>query len=166
MHVIWVHAAPPDRRPPRRPPVNVRRAQPEDAAALSRLHGDAGADYAALSPAELRPRDLDGAVLRLVADVDGEVAGALVAHVVPPDDAAGQEGHADAAHTRLRIDSVVTAEAHRGRGYAAQLVEAAETWGRERGATVAETWTSRSLAFWKGRLAYAERSVNLRKPLR
>jgi len=133
--------------------VNVRPAQPGDDAALARLHGDARADYAALSPAELRHRD--GAdVLRLVADVDGELAGALVAHVVAQGDV-----------TLLRIDSLVTAAAHRGRGYAAELVEAAEAWGRERGATLAETWTQDRVPFWKGRLAYAERSVNLRKPL-
>lgn len=135
--------------------MKVRPAQPGDDAALERLHGDAGADFAALSPAELRHRD--GAdVLRLVADVDGDLAGALVAHVVAQDH-----------DTLLRIDSLVTAEAHRGRGYAAQLVEAAEAWGRERGATLAETWAQdrRGVPFWKGRLAYAERAVNLRKPL-
>ena len=134
--------------------MRVRPAQPGDDAALERLHGDAEADFAALSPAELRHRD-GAEVLRLVADVDGELAGALVAHVVPDHDPG----------TLLRIDSLVTAEAHRGRGYAAQLVEAAEAWGREHGATVAETWTRDRAPFWKGRLAYAEESVNLRKPL-
>lgn len=141
--------------------MNVRRAQPGDAAAVARLEAEAGADHAAVSPAELRPSESGDGVLRLVAEVDGEVAAALQAHLVPPGDGADH----DAAHTRLRIDSLVTAQAHRGRGYAAQLVEAAETWGREHGATVAETWTARAVPFWKGRLAYAERSVVLRKPL-
>jgi GNAT superfamily N-acetyltransferase len=137
--------------------VKVRLAQPGDDAALERLHGHAGSDYAALSPPELRHRD--GAdVMRLVADVDGELAGALVAHLVAPDHGPGM---------LLRIDSLVTAETHRGRGYAARLVEAAEAWGRERGATVAETWTHDRdrVPFWKGRLAYAEEAVALRKPL-
>lgn len=134
--------------------MKVRPVQPGDDAALARLHADARTDYAALSPAELRHRD-GAEVLRLVADVDGELAGALVAHMV-----ADRE-----LETLLRIDSLVTADAHRGRGYAAQLVEAAEAWGRERGATLAEAWTHDRVPFWKGRLAYAERSVNLRKPL-
>jgi GNAT superfamily N-acetyltransferase len=133
--------------------VNVRPAQPGDDAALERLHGAGDADVAALSPAELRHGD-GAEVLRLVADVDGALAGALVAHVVV-------QSH----DTLLRIDSLVTAAAHRGRGYAAQLVEEAEAWGRERGATLAETWTQDRVPFWKGRLAYSERSVNLRKPL-
>lgn len=150
--VIWGRA-PPDRL------VNVRRAEPGDDDAVARLQAEAAADHAARSPAELRPRG--GDVLRLVADVDGEVAAALQAHLVPPGDGADHDG----GHTRLRIDSLVTAPAHRGRGYAAQLVEAAEAWGREHGATVAETWSARAVPFWKGRLAYAERSVNLRKPL-
>ena len=64
------------------------------------------------------------------------------------------------------MDYLVTAAGHRGRGYAARLAEAAEAWGREHGATVAEIWTERSaVPFWKGRMVYAERSVNLRKPL-
>ena len=138
--------------------MKVRPAQPGDDAALARLHGDARADYAALSPAELRHRD--GAdVLRLVADVDGELAGALVAHMVADHE----------PETLLRIDSLVTADAHRGRGYAAQLVEAAEAWGREHGAVVSEltTYQDSPLAygFWTRRAGYAPRSVNLRKEL-
>ena len=141
--------------------MRIRGLQPGDAAALAALHGDAGADHAARSPAELRPGDGHADVLRLVAEVDGELVGALQAHVVP----AGDGADPDAVETRLRIDSLVTAGAHRGRGYAARLVEAAEAWGRERGATVAEAWTDDRVTFWKGRLAYIERSVNLRKPL-
>jgi GNAT superfamily N-acetyltransferase len=142
--------------------MNVRRAEPGDGAALARLHGEAGAAYAALSPAELRP-DVDD-LLQLVADLDGEVVGALAARIVPP---AEGDIQPDAAHTRLRIDYLITAGAHQGRGYAARLVETAEAWGRERGATVAEAWTEPGspVPFWKGRLAYAERSVNVRKPL-
>ncbi len=126
--------------------MRVRRATPAD---LARLRGETGAEYAALSPPELRGTDGPD-TLQLVAEVDGEVASAVVAHM---------------ADTRLRIDCLVTAPAHRGRGYAARLAEAAEAWGREHGATVAEIWTDDAVPFWKGRMAYAERSVNLRKPL-
>ena len=161
----------------------IRPARPGDGAALARLHGELGAYYAALAPGEFRLPELAGldgeldaelgrdgaAALHLVAVVDGEVASALTAHVIPPDDEAERQIQPDAGCTRLRIDYVVTGEAHRGRGLAASLVEAAEAWGRERGATVAETWTYHrsplSVPFWTGRMAYAERSVNLRKPL-
>jgi GNAT superfamily N-acetyltransferase len=132
--------------------MTVRAARPGD---LARLRGAPDADCAALSPPELYVPDGQD-VLELVADVDGEVAAAVVAHVA----GTGSE-------RRLRIDYLVTAAAHRGRGYAARLAEAAEAWGRERGATEAETWTDRhtSVPFWKGRMEYAERSVNLRKRL-
>ena len=123
--------------------MKVRAAGPGDLAAL---HG-ADAEYAALAPPELRAT---GDRLELVADVDGEIAGAIVAHV---------------AGARLRVDYLVTANGHRGRGYAARLAEAAEAWGRERGATVAEIWTDGAVPFWKGRMAYAEGSFHLRKRL-
>jgi GNAT superfamily N-acetyltransferase len=162
--------------------MTVRRARAGDGAALARLHRELGAYYAALAPAEFRLPELDGLataldadftengrVLHLVAEYDGEVVSALTAHLVPPDEGAEHQIQPDAACTRLRVDYLVTAEAHRGRGMAARLVEAAEAWGREHGATVAETWTYHrsplSVPFWKGRMHYAERSVNLRKPL-
>jgi|tagenome__1003787_1003787.scaffolds.fasta_scaffold20790422_2 GNAT superfamily N-acetyltransferase len=159
----------------------VRRARPGDGDALARLHGELGADYAALAPAEFRAPQLEGlageldgelgdhAVLQLVAEVDGEVASALVAHIVAPDAGAEHQIQPDAGRTRLRVDYLVTGEAHRGHGLAARLVEEAEAWGRDHGATVAETWTYHrsplSVPFWKGRMNYAERSVQLRKPL-
>jgi GNAT superfamily N-acetyltransferase len=126
--------------------VKVRRALPGD---LARLRGETDAEYAALAPPELRGARAAHR-LQLVAEVDGEVASAVVAHM---------------ADSHLRIDCLVTAPEYRGRGYAARLAEAAEAWGRERGATVAEIWTDGAVPFWKGRMAYAERSVNLRKPL-
>ena len=146
--------------------MSVRPARPGDGAALARLHSDLDAYYAALAPAELRlpeldgldaelDLDLDGRAVQLVAEVDGEIASALVAHLVQP----------DGGGTRLRVDYLVTAAAYRGRGLAARLVETAEAWGRERGATVAEAWTDDHIPFWKGRMNYAERSVHLGKPL-
>jgi GNAT superfamily N-acetyltransferase len=101
--------------------------------------------------------------------VDGEPAAVLGARILAPDDDASHQIQRDAGSTRLRIEYLVTAAAHRRRGLATQLVEAAEAWGRDRGATVAETWTYHrspmSLPFWERRVGYGERSVNLRKPL-
>ena len=123
--------------------MKVRVAAPGELAALQA----ADPEYAALAPPELRA---SGDRLELVADVDGALAGAIVAHV---------------AGSRLRVDYLVTAAGHGGRGYAARLAEAAEAWGRERGATVAEIWTDRAVPFWKGRMAYADGAVHLRKAL-
>ncbi len=55
------------------------------------------------------------------------------------------------------------------RGVASSLVDAAESWGRERGAVVAmcDTWLGSpvSLPFWELRRGYARRAVILEKPL-
>ena len=61
------------------------------------------------------------------------------------------------------------AERHRRSGVGTRLAEAAEAWGRERGAGIAETWTygasPLSLPFWSQRMGYEPRSVQLRKSL-
>jgi GNAT superfamily N-acetyltransferase len=139
--------------------------------------------YAALAPEHFHEPALDGfaeeldaelgaadaGVLRLVAEVGGEVAGALAARVLAPADGAEREISPDLTHTRVRIDYVAVDEAHRRHGVGARLVEAAEAWGRDAGATVAETWTYHrsplSLPFWERGMGYEERSVNLRKVL-
>jgi GNAT superfamily N-acetyltransferase len=161
----------------------IRRARPGDGPAFVRMHEELGATYASLAP-ELFQRPVttglvgefealvaadDERALHLIAEVDGEPAAVLGARLVSPDDDAAQQIQRDAGAVRLRIEYLVTSEAHRRRGLARRLVDAAEAWGRENGATVAETWTYHrspmSLPFWEHGAGYAERSVNLRKPL-
>ena len=161
-------------------PVTVRDARPGDGAALAALHEQMGAYYAELAPEHFRRPDVDGMaveidrelgdtpadVLALVAQVDGEVAGALWAALV---DAPGEREIDAESSRRVRIDYVVTAADRRRQGIAAALVEAAEAWGRANGALTAEATTYRpsplSFPFWTDRMGYAERSVNLRKHL-
>jgi GNAT superfamily N-acetyltransferase len=163
--------------------VAIRRARPGDGPAFVGMHAELGETYATLSP-ELFQRPVtagladefealvamdDERALHLIAEVDGEPAAGLGARILAPDDDASHQIQRDAGSTRLRIEYVVTAAAHRRRGLATRLVEAAEAWGRDCGATVAETWTYHrspmSLPFWEQRAGYGERSVNLRKPL-
>jgi GNAT superfamily N-acetyltransferase len=162
--------------------VIVRPTTPADAEALVRIHGDMGDHYAALAPALFHRPDLDGyaelvvdeisdsaGVLQLVAEVDGEVVGSLDARLETPHPEARFAFNRDLLGPRLKIDYLAVAAAHRGSGVGTALVEAAEAWGREQGATVAEltTYQDSPLAypFWTGRSGYAPRSINLRKEL-
>jgi len=135
--------------------ITIRRAAPGDGPAFVRMHEELGETYSTLAP-ELFRRPVttgladefealvaqdDDRALHLVAEVDGEPAAVLAACLLPPEDDAAQQIQRDAASTRLRIEYLVTAAAYRRRGLATRLVDAAEAWGRENGATVAETWT-------------------------
>ena len=162
--------------------IEVRRARRSDAAALVRIHADMGAYYAELAPGLFHNPDLRGFelvlaeeisddlhALQLVADVDGEVVGSLDARLLLPHEDARFAFTRDLFAARLKIEYLATAAAHRRTGVGTALVEAAEAWGREQGATVAEltTYQGSPLAypFWTERAGYAPRSINLRKPL-
>jgi GNAT superfamily N-acetyltransferase len=161
----------------------LRDARPGDGAALVALHEEMGSYYADLAPRHFRRPNVDGLVgdldrelressddqLVLVAEVDGDIVGALWAALVRPQADAERQIERDTTRLRVHIDYLITSTAHRRQGVAAQLVEAAEAWGRARGAVVAEASTYRasplSFPFWTRRMGYEERSVNLRKSL-
>jgi GNAT superfamily N-acetyltransferase len=160
----------------------VRRTTRADAEALVRIHADMGEHYAELAPERFHRPDLEDYapvvaaeitdnpnVLQLVAEIDGEVVGSLDARLETPHDEAHFALTRDLFTVRLKIDYLAVAAAHRGSGAGTALVEAAEAWGREHGATVSEltTYQDSPLAypFWTARAGYAPRSINLRKPL-
>jgi GNAT superfamily N-acetyltransferase len=162
--------------------IAVRRARKSDAAALARIHADMGAYYAELAPELFHAPDLEGFelvlaeeitddlhALQLVAEVDGEVVGSLDARLLLPHADAQFAFTRDLFAARLRIEYLATAAAHRRSGVGTALVEAAEAWGREHGATVAELTTFQdsplAYTFWTVRAGYGPRSVNLRKEL-
>jgi GNAT superfamily N-acetyltransferase len=70
---------------------------------------------------------------------------------------------------RLYINYVVTAEAHKRRGVATRLVEAAEDWARRQRVTLSlcDTYigSPESVPFWEKRMGYEQRSIRLRKRL-
>ncbi len=163
--------------------ITVREAQPGDGEALTRIHAEVAQYHVDLAPPDFHMSILDGvseeldgevvatagATLRLVAEAEGEVAGALVARLLPPKAGAKRQITPELGETRLHIEYLATAAASRRRGVGTRLVEAAEAWGRSVGATIAETPTYHgsplSVPFWEERMGYQEPSVNLRKPL-
>ena len=142
--------------------ISVREAQPADAEALARLHADVARYYD-----ERGPHYFDEGQLRLVAEVDGEVVGALTARLLEPVTVGG-DATGD-AEKRLRIDYLATAAASRRAGIGTRLVQAAESWGRRVGATIAETTAFRgsalSIPFWEDRMGYEELPMSLEKRL-
>jgi GNAT superfamily N-acetyltransferase len=164
-------------------PLSLRPARPGDEHGLVALHEELGDYYAELAPQHFRRPDVDGlaaelaAELRepradelvLVAEADGQIVGALRASLVRPPADAAREVVRDVASVRVRIEYVVTQADSRRQGFAARLVEAAETWGRTQGAVLAEASTYRpsplSFPFWTRRMGYEERSVNLQQRL-
>ena len=73
---------------------------------------------------------------KLVAEVDGVVAGMIVATLHEPLDPLGRELQTDFNRWRLHIDLLCVAGAHRRHGVGSALMQSAEAWGRERGAEV------------------------------
>ncbi len=164
------------------PDVLVRPARPGDGASLARIHLEGAAYYLAFAPDDFQLPEEDGLAtyiegelepsdgsLALVAELDGEPAAAIFAHIVPALDDARYQWNPAFAETRLSIEYLATGEEQRRRGVASALVEAAEHWGREHGATLAFTDTflrsPASRPFWRDRMGYRERSVSLFKPL-
>jgi GNAT superfamily N-acetyltransferase len=142
--------------------ISVRDARPADAEGLARVHADVARYYN-----ERGTHYFDAGQLRLVAEIEGEVVGALTARVLEPV-AAGSDAKGE-AETCLRIDYLATAADRRRAGIGTRLVQAAENWGRRVGATIAETTAFRgsalSIPFWEDRMGYEELPMSLVKRL-
>ena len=163
--------------------ITVREARPGDAAGIARCHVDSARYYIELAPELFRMPAEEGLVefvepkgslpddhLEIVAEIDGEIAGHLEARLEHPLESARFQIVSEVGETRLFINALATAEPFKRKGVATGLVEAAEEWGRERGATSAflDTWVESpsSVPFWEERMGYDRRSIIFRKPLR
>jgi len=164
--------------------ITVRPRQPGDGARLARSWLDAGRYYAELAPETFQVPEKDGLVellergsapgdeldlLRVVAEIDGNVVGAATGRIERPLDSARYQLQREFSETRLVVDMVVVEEAFRRQGVGARLMATLEDWGRERGATIAllDTYpeSALSLPFFQERMSYRRRSVRLFKPL-
>ena len=163
--------------------VVLREPRPGDGAALARMAEENASYYAERFPQDFRVPDEEGRVefmepapgestetfLALVAELDGELVGYLEAELLPPLETARYQSNPELGERRLFINYVGTRPQFWRRGVATKLVQAAEEWGRERGATIAlcDTYLDSpvSLPFWEERMGYRRRSVRLTKRL-
>jgi ribosomal protein S18 acetylase RimI-like enzyme len=164
--------------------VVVRRFQPGDGLGISRISLENGAYYARIAPEHFKQPDAEGlaelieddsewresdANLALVAEVTREIAGYLEASVHPPMETARWQSQRDLGGPRLFINYVGTGDAFKRMGVATRLVEAAEAWGRSKGAVAAvcDTYIDSPLSvpFWEERMGYSRRAIIFRKAL-
>ena len=162
--------------------ITVRAAQPGDGEAIARQSRDSAEYYRELAPDDFRLPDEEGRAawldsflpadgereVALVSELDGDVVGYLEARVEEPLDSARYQAHPDLGERRLIVNALLTARAHWRKGVGSALVQAAEAWGRERGATVAVmdtyAYSPVSVPFWEGR-GYRTHAVIMRKRL-
>jgi GNAT superfamily N-acetyltransferase len=161
----------------------VRVARPGDGAGIARVWLDAAAYYAELDPEHFKMPAADGLaeltddqigrsgdrVLRLVAEVDGRVVGWLSARLEPPGEHAALQLVREHDWTRLVVDTLVVERQQWRRGTGTMLLEAAESWGRARGAQVARLDTYAqgpvSVPFYEQHMGYQRRSIIFQKRL-
>jgi GNAT superfamily N-acetyltransferase len=165
--------------------LQIRDIRPGDGTACARVWLDAGRYYAALVPDLLQVPDSDGLVEWLEEGIGEErsddalwqvaedpvhgVRGMVEAMVVRPAPDARWQLQRDQSRTRLVVNLLAVAEGYRRRGVGTALMEAAEEWGRAKGAVVAVTDTNLSsplsVPFYERRMGYERQAIVLRKAL-
>jgi GNAT superfamily N-acetyltransferase len=165
-------------------PPRIRPARPGDAADLARNWVNVARHYAELDPDAFQVPGVDGLVawfeellrrprpedaIWLVAELDGQVVGDVSARLERPADDAGHQLLRDLGRVRLSVDALGVLAAYRRRGVGAQLMDAAERWGRDRGAvrSVLSTYHASPLSvpFYEQGMGYERRSIVFEKRL-
>jgi GNAT superfamily N-acetyltransferase len=165
--------------------VQIRPPRSGDGEGMARVWLTAGAYYADLDPAhfhvpsaeglaasfeaDIKATSKDSDKLRLVADRDNLVAGWLTAHVEHPYTNAAHQQVRELGWTRLVVDALMVDQAVWRQGTGTALLEAAESWGRERGAVVVRLHTYPdspvSVPFYERHMGYERRSILFQKSL-
>jgi GNAT superfamily N-acetyltransferase len=162
----------------------VRTPLTGDGEGLARCWVDAAAYYVKLNPELFQMPDTDGLVqgcedwllnadgettYSLVAEKKGNVVGFVSATVHRPNEQAAHQFVRDVGLTRLVIDALVVQEAYWRHGIGRRLMNAAEEWGRARGAVIAllDTYSGSpvSVPFYEQRMGYKCRALHFRKTL-
>lgn len=154
---------------------------------MARVWLSAGAYYAGLDPAHFQVPAADGLpesfedsiaaaaqaaeedALQLVADSAGTVAGWLTAQIQHPAASAAHQLVREHSWTRLLVNALVVDQALWRQGIGTSLLEAAESWGRARGAQAARLDTyigsAVSVPFYERHAGYQRRSIVFQKAL-
>ena len=163
--------------------MTVRPARPGDGVGITRAWLSAAAYYADLDPGYFQVPDVEGLAdgldsqlvhqgddaIHLVAELDGQVIGWLWAKIEPPGPNAAAQLTRDLGWTRLEVASLMVDRGHWRSGAGTALLEAAEAWGRARGAQVAhlDTYVHSpvSVPFYEEHMGYQRRAIVFQKRL-
>ena len=165
--------------------VQIRPPRPGDGEGMARVWFSAGAYYADLDPAlfqvpsadglaesfeaDIEARSTDTGSLRLVAERDSAVTGCLSAHVEYPVASIAHQLVRELGWIRLMVDALVVDQALWRQGTGTALLEAAESWGRGRDASMVrlDTYAHGPVAvpFYEQHMGYRRRSIYFAKGL-
>jgi GNAT superfamily N-acetyltransferase len=161
----------------------VRDAAREDAQALAEALLEWGRQYTELDPSAFRVPEAEGLAAmfeeQLIAEPDDDalwlvavradrLVGYIQAQLWPPSEAE-QQIMRDASDTILKIDALFVTDRERRAGVGAALMEAAESWGSERGATravvISYAHSPTAVPFYEGKMRYERTTIGFSKPL-
>jgi ribosomal protein S18 acetylase RimI-like enzyme len=166
-----------NQRPPAEP--LVRPAQPSDADALTRVYLESAHYHAGLDPGRYwipdaqaisaryregrqHPPESAAESITLVAEADAQIVGFVDARLTQSPDPMHRE------MLYCHIVEIAVSTKYQGRGVGAQLLRAAEDWGRKQGAEMAlleYLAANQRAALFYERLGYRPGSINAIKPL-
>jgi GNAT superfamily N-acetyltransferase len=162
----------------------IRPPQPGDGEGLARVWLDMATYYAWLDPEVFQVPRANGLAewfeerllnptpderFTRVAEQDGRVVGTVSAFIEDPFASAPQQMMRDLSRRRLTVNALGVHTACWRHGIGRRLLEAAEEWGRSKGATVAllDTYVHSpvSVPFYEQGMGYSRQSVHFRKCL-
>jgi ribosomal protein S18 acetylase RimI-like enzyme len=154
----------------------IRPARRGDGAGMASLHLAGGHDYLELDPTRFRMPDEDGLAewlngdlqtsggswICFVAEEDGRIVGQVEAKLLQPMETARYQVITALGQVRGEVSSLGVLKSHRRRGIGRALMQQAERWLADRGATVIELDTlatsPESVPFYEA-IGYERRSI-------
>jgi GNAT superfamily N-acetyltransferase len=162
----------------------IRPRQPGDGQGLAQVWLDTARYYVELDPERFQVPDaqglenwfeerlaqaMDDDQFDRVAEVDGQVVGLVHAVIMEPIDSAPRQLLRELAWRRLMVNALAVHSAFWRRGIGRQLLGAAESWGRARGAriVVLDTYIGSevSVPFYEHGMGYSRQSLVFSKSL-
>jgi GNAT superfamily N-acetyltransferase len=164
--------------------LSIRDATPEDAASLATAWREFAEYYVDIDPAQFQipkeagvaawirariEREQGGNAIWLIAERNGRMVGYVQAQVSQPSDDADRQIMREVTEIVLKVDSLFVTAGERRLGVGAALMDAAEEWGRSKGASqavvISYAYSPSSVPFYEERMRYQRKTIGFWKPL-